>query len=107
MSPHFEKIYRKYVFAYRKHHACDTAILPLIEGWRKELDNHKVVGIVAMDLSKAFDTLPHDFTVKKLKQYRADQKTTPLIVDYLSNRRQGVKVGNNYSSWENIFAGIP
>ncbi len=30
-----------------------------------------------------------------------------LIQDYLSNRRQRVKVENNYSSWENISAGIP
>lgn len=107
MSPHFEKIYHKYVFAYRKHHGCDTAILSLTEEWKKELDNHKVIGLVAMDLSKAFDTLPHDLIVQKLKRYGADHKTMTLIADYLSNRRQRVKLGNNYSSWENISAGIP
>ncbi|CAB3994347.1 RNA-directed DNA polymerase from mobile element jockey, partial [Paramuricea clavata] len=99
MSPHFEKIYHKYVFAYRKHHGCDTAILSLTEEWKKELDNHKVIGLVAMDLSKAFDTLPHDLTVQKLKQYGADQKTTTLITDYLSNRRQRVKLGTKVDQW--------
>ena len=89
MSPYFEKIYHKYVFAYRKHNGCDTAILSLTEEWKKELDNQKVVGLVAMDLSKAFDTLP---IVQKLKQYGADQKTTTLIADYLSNRHQRVKL---------------
>ena len=107
MSPYFEKIYHKYVFAYRKHNGCDTAILSLTEEWKKELDNQKVVGLVAMDLSKAFDTPPHDLIVQKLKQYGADQKSTTLIADYLSNQRQRVKLGNNYSSWENISAGIP
>ena len=96
----------KYVFACQKHHGCDTAILSLTEEW-KELDNQKVVGLVAMDLSKAFDTLPHDLIMQKLKQYGADQKTTMLIADYLSNQRQRVKLGNSYSSWENISAGIP
>ena len=104
---YFDKIYHKYVFAYRKHHGCDTAILSLTEKWKKEFDNHKVVGLVTMDLSKTFDTLPHDFIVQKLKKYGADQKTTTLIADYLSNRRQRVKLGNNCSSWENISAGIP
>ena len=107
MSPYFEKIYYKYVFAYRKQNGCDTAILSLTEEWKKELDNQKVVSLVAMDLSKAFDTLSHDLIVQKLKQYGADQKTTTQIADYLSNRRQKVKLGNNYSSWENISAGIP
>ena len=60
MSPCFKKIYHKYVFAYRKRHGCDTAIISLIEEWKKELGNQKVVGLVAIDLSKAFETLPHD-----------------------------------------------
>ena len=69
ISPNFENIYHKYVFAYRKHDGCDTAILSLTERWKQELDDHKIIGIVSMDLSKAFDTLPHDLMVLKLKQY--------------------------------------
>ena len=60
---HFENIYHKYVFAYRKHCGCDTAILSLTERWKQELDNHKVIGVVPMDLSKVFHTLPHDLIV--------------------------------------------
>ena len=48
---------------------CDTAILSLTEQFKEELDNHKVISLVSMDLSKAFDTLPHDLIVKKLKDY--------------------------------------
>ena len=58
----------KYVFAYRKHHGCDTAILSLTELWKQNLDDDNIIGIVSMDLSKAFDTLPHDLMVLKLKQ---------------------------------------
>ena len=55
------------VFAYIDYHGCDTAILSLTEQFKKELDNHKVISLVPMDLSKAFDTLPHDLIVKKLE----------------------------------------
>ena len=56
--------------------------------------NHKVIGIVSMDLSKAFDTLSHDLIVLKLKQYQLDDKIVNLTKGYLSNRRQRVKLGN-------------
>ena len=34
--------------------------------WQKELDNSGLVGTILMDLSKAYDCLPHDFIIAKL-----------------------------------------
>ena len=51
MSNHFERIFHKYMFAYRKFHGSSTALLTLTEQWKEELDRHKVTGAVAMDLS--------------------------------------------------------
>ena len=34
-------------------------------------------------------------------------KSVKLIQQYLSNRKQRVKVGNAYSSWKESFYGIP
>ena len=50
---------------YKKNHGTDTALLSLTEQWRKDLDQHNIIGIVSMDLSKAFDTLPHDLITTK------------------------------------------
>ena len=107
ISPYFEDIFHKHVFAYRKHHGTDTALLSLTEQWRKELDQHNIIGIVSMDLSKAFDTLPHELLVAKLKSYGADGKTTDLVHDYLANRRQRVRLGDQFSNWEEISVGVP
>lgn len=52
---------------YRKHLGCDATLLVLTEQWKKELDNHKIIGLVSMDLSRAFDTLPYDLIVSKLR----------------------------------------
>ena len=93
MSPHFEEIYHKYVFAYRKLHGCDTALLSLTEQWKKDLDDHKIIGLVSMDLTKAFDSLPHNLIVLKLKEYGANSKTANLIKDYLTNRLQRGQAG--------------
>ena len=87
LASHFEDVYHNYynVFAYTDYHGCDTAILSLTEQFKKELDNHKVISLVSMDLSKAFDTLPHDLIVKKLEDYGGDAKVINLITNYVTD----------------------
>ena len=60
-----------------------------------------------MDLSKAFDPLPHELLVAKLKSYGADGKTTDLVHDYLANRRQRVRLGDQFSNWKETSVGVP
>ena len=45
-----------------------------------------------MDLSKAFDTLNHDFLIAKLDMYGFDKQTLKLISSYLSKRWQRTKI---------------
>ena len=59
-----------------------------------------------MDLSRALDTLPHDLTVSKLRQYGADERTPSLIKDYLSNRLQRVELADRNSTWQEVDAGV-
>jgi len=86
------------VFAYRKYYGCDSALLSLTEQWKKEIDNNKLIGLVSMDLSKAFDTLRHELIVLKLKEYGADEAKTTLVKDYLSNQFQRFRLGDTLSN---------
>ena len=106
MSDHFEPTFHKYVFAYRKYHGCFTAFPTLTEQWKEELDRHKVIGAVAMDLSKAFECLPHDLILEKLEFYGLSAKSISLLCSYLSSRYQRVKIGNTFSSWIDVSAGV-
>ena len=60
-----------------------------------------------MDLSKAFDCLPHNLLLAKLKAYGLTDHSINLLRNYLSNRKQRVKIGNNCSEWQNITKGVP
>ena len=58
-------------------------------------------------LSEAFDCIPHDLIIAKLEAYDFHIDALKRIYDYLSNRKQRVKVNDVYSSWKDIFYGVP
>ena len=60
-----------------------------------------------MDLSKAYDCLPHDLLIAKLSAYGFEDSATSLISDYLSKRYQRVKIGSAFSSCLEILRGVP
>ena len=60
-----------------------------------------------MDLSKAFDTLPHDLIVKKLEDYGGDSRVVNLVANYLSDRQQRVRLSGQHSSMKTITRGVP
>ena len=59
-----------------------------------------------MDLSKAFDCIPHDL-IAKLAAYGFGHYSLLPIHNYLSNRKQRVKVGSEFSEWQEIKLGVP
>ena len=66
-----------------------------------------VFGALLTDLSKAFDCIPDDLIIAKLEAYGFHIDALKLIHDYLSNRKQRVKVNDAYSSWKDTFYGVP
>ena len=60
-----------------------------------------------MDLSKAFDTIHYDLMIAKLGAYGFSQDALQYMRSYLTNRQQIVRVNSNFSTWENIIAGVP
>ena len=60
-----------------------------------------------MDLSKAFDCLPHNLLLLKLKAYWLSDSAVKLLQIYLTNRKQCVKPGNFKSTFQPILKGVP
>ena len=60
-----------------------------------------------MDLSKAYDCLPHDILLAKLSAYGSDESAIALIANYLSNRCQRVKSGSSFSPYLEILRSVP
>ena len=60
-----------------------------------------------MDLSKAYDYLPHDLIIAKLEAYRLDTNGLKLLFNYLSCIKQTTKMGSAYSNWSEVPSGVP
>ena len=73
-----------FISAYRKNYNTQHVLLRLLEEWREHLDNNKIVGGILMDLSKAFDCVPHDLLLAKLAAYGIDDNLILYIHSYLS-----------------------
>ena len=92
---------------FREKYSTQHALIKLVEACRKCLDGKGIVGIVLMDLSKAYDCLPHDLLIAKLAAYGFGTGSLNLLQSYLSYRKQRVKIGSTFSDWHYISSGVP
>ena len=82
-------------------------LLKFVEDIKCSLENKQIAGAIFMDLSKAFDCLPHGFLVSKLHAYGLSIDACKLVGSYLSGRRQRVKLRENRSEWCFLKEGVP
>ena len=81
ISKVFEKVFNQQLYdyfahilsdrlsAFRKKYGCQHVLTKLIKDSKRALDNHMHVGLLLLDLSKAFDCLPHRLLLCKLHAY--------------------------------------
>ena len=73
--------------------------------WREKLGNDFIVGAVLMNLTKAFECIPHDLIITKLVAYGIERETLRLIYSYLKGWKQCVKINNTHSNYNEIISG--
>ena len=71
------------------------------------MDNNDVPIGIFLDLSKAFDTIDHAILLKKLEHYGIDGIPLKLLKNYLTNRKQYVRLHEVNSNLLPINTGVP
>ena len=97
----------KLLCGFRKAHSTQHALFKLLHSWQKELDNSGFIGTILMDLSKAYDCLPHDLIIAKFEAYGLSKNSLKLLLDYLEGRKQRVKKESSYCFWSDVKRGLP
>ena len=101
------KMFNSCQHGFRKHRSCVTQLLEVMNDFTNYIDNKKNIDILYLDFSKAFDTVPHERLLNKLKAYGITNNVHKWIQSFLSNRKQRVRINNSYSDFSPITSGIP
>ena len=88
-------LFSLFITAYRDSYNTHHVLIRLIEEWRNNFDNSYFIGVVLMDLSKAFNCISHDLVIAKVVAYGFDKNMVRYI--YYS-RKQSVGVNIVYKS---------
>ena len=93
---------------FRSGRSCETQLLTTFQDIA-HLHNQKgsQIDIAVLDFSKAFDTVPHDGLLSKLKHYGIDEKIWLWISNFLKHRKQCVVVDGMSSNLVNVDSGVP
>ena len=115
----FEKIIRKHImnhfepFASNVQHgflngkSCLSNLLECFDKVEEILANGDDVDLLYLDFQKAFDTVPHQRLLYKLKSYGISGNVLKVISDFLTGRTFQVRVGDSFSSIFEVISGVP
>ena len=84
--------------SFRKKYSTQHALIAMIEKAKKILDKGGRFGGLLTDLSKAFDCMTHDLLIAKLHALNFGMNALNLTFDYLTGRKQRVKINSRFSS---------
>ena len=109
LSSYFEnnKLFYDSQYGFRPNHCTEQATLELTDRIISAMDNNDVPIGVFLDLSKAFDTIDHNILLNKLEHYGIEGIPLQLFKNYLTNRKQYVKLCDIKSNVLQIKTGVP
>ena len=77
------------------HHCCLTR------------NSSKTTDVIFLDLSKAFDSVPHERLLLKLNRHGIDGPLLLWFRNFLKNRQQRVTIRGPFSNWSPVTSAVP
>ena len=86
-----------------KARSCLTNLLCFFEEITKWVDEGSPVDVIYLDFQKAFDKVPHQRLILKLKSHGMGNSIINWIEQWLTERKQRVVVDVGVSSWKSVL----
>jgi len=108
----FEYLLRNNLLSNQQHgfvpgRSCITQLLTALNCWTESLEHGTPVDVIYLDFSKAFDSVPHERLLLKLRAYGIQGNILRWIKSFLSGRKQTVVVNGVKSGTSNVLSGVP
>ena len=92
---------------FRSGYSCETQLLVTLHDLMTRNNLKEQVDMIILDFSKAFDTVPHDKLLHKLRHYGIRGNVHDWISVFLKRREQRVVVNGKNSEWIHVDSGVP
>jgi ribonucleases P/MRP protein subunit RPP40 len=92
---------------FRRGRSCLTNLLTFLDKVTRAADEGHDVDAIYLDFAKAFDKVPHQRLLVKLRNLGIGGSFLRWIRDWLDGRRQRVHVGGRGSGWRRVTSGVP
>jgi hypothetical protein len=86
---------------------CTTNLLSFFEKVTKEVDSGRAFDAIFLDFAKAFDKVPTERLLKKVRSHGISGSLLNWIRNWLTDRRQRVVLGGEFSEWILVLSGVP
>ena len=84
------------------------ALISLLHSLCADSDgNGKTVRLFLLDFSKAFDRINYKMLITKMRKLDINPSVINWVIDFLSGRKQRIKMGNVFSDWSSVNGGVP
>jgi len=92
---------------FRGGRSCLTNLLVFLDTVSQAVDAGHSMDIIYLDFAKAFDKVPHQRLLEKVKSHGISGKLLTWIESWLSHRKQRVQLQGKASGWIYVTSGVP
>ena len=94
-------------FGFLKGRNTVLQLLKMLDLWTESLEEGGQIDVIYTDFEKAFDKVPYNRLLYKLKSYKINSDIIEWIQAFLTNRKQRVQLNSVFSPWCSVISGIP
>ena len=92
---------------FRSQHSCVTQLISLLDNLSYSMDHHQQTDVILLDFANAFDSVPYQRLLVKLRYYGITNNICHWISTWLTQRSQQVVLDGASSESVSIQSGVP
>jgi hypothetical protein len=92
---------------FRAKRSTETQLLQTVHDFTSDIEEGNTIHVAVLDFSKAFDKVPHERLLNKLKFYGVCGKINQWIRNFLTTRTQKVVCDGVASQPQRVLSGVP